>query len=308
MLQIGRFRVDLVETGRFGLDGGAMFGVVPKPLWQQAYHPGDAANRIPMAARALLLRWEGATVLVDTGNGTKMPPKQRQIYALDTSCFSLERSLALLGVRPEEVTAVILTHLHFDHAGGATTYDDRGQLRPTFPNARYYVQREQLAWARNPTEKDRASFIPEDFEPLAAEGMLELLDGEGELFPGVRVIPLYGHTAAMQLVLVSDGGEHLLYCADLCPTAAHVPYPYIMAYDNHPLRTLEEKRRLLPQAYEEGWLLCFEHDAFVQAARLEATAKGFKAGAPVTITAYPEESISAPDALEGTPPSSGSAA
>jgi glyoxylase-like metal-dependent hydrolase (beta-lactamase superfamily II) len=287
MLQLGRFRVDVVETGRFGLDGGAMFGVVPKPLWERAYHAADAANRIPMAARALLLRWDSHVVLVDTGNGTKMSEKQRQIYALDTSQYSLERSLEQLGVRPEEVTAVILTHLHFDHAGGSTRRDEQGRLVPTFPNARYYVQRDHLLWARRPTEKDRASFITEDFEPLAAEGMLELLDGEGELFPGVRLLVLHGHTRAMQLVLVSDGGEHLLYCADLCPTAAHVAYPYIMAYDNFPLTTLEEKKRLLPQAYEEGWILCFEHDAFVQAARLQAAAKGFQIGEPLLITPYP---------------------
>ncbi len=284
MLRVGRFCIDVVETGRFGLDGGAMFGVVPKPLWERAYHPADAANRIPMAARALLIRWDSRIVLVDTGNGTKMSEKDRQIYALDTSVFSLTGSLQQLGVRPEEVTDVILTHLHFDHAGGGTRLDERGELVPSFPNARYYVQRDQLLWARRPTEKDRASFRAEDFEPLAAAGLLEALDGEGELFPGVRLLVVHGHTRAMQLVLISDAGQSLLYCADLCPTAAHVPYPYIMAYDNFPLTTLEEKKRILPQAYEEGWVLCFEHDAFVQAARLQSTPKGFAAGEPIQIT------------------------
>jgi glyoxylase-like metal-dependent hydrolase (beta-lactamase superfamily II) len=286
MLQLGRFRIDVIETGRFGLDGGAMFGVVPKPLWEKAYHRADADNRIPMAARALLIRWDTQAVLVDTGNGTKMNEKQRAIYALDTSRFSLERSLQHLGVRPEDITAVILTHLHFDHAGGSTYRDESGRVLPTFPNARYYVQRDHLLWAQQPTEKDRASFIPDDFEPLIAEGLLETLDGEGELFPGIRLILVHGHTRAMQLVLVQDQGETLLYCADLCPTAAHVAYPYIMAYDNFPLTTLEEKKRLLPQAYEEGWLLCFEHDAFVQAARLRPTAKGFAIDEPVLITSY----------------------
>ncbi len=285
MLRIGRFCLDVVETGRFGLDGGAMFGVVPKPLWERAYHAADAANRIPMAARALLIRWDENAVLVDTGNGTKMSEKERQIYALDTSRFSLESSLQQLGLRPEDITAVILTHLHFDHAGGSTRIDARGELIPTFPQARYYVQQDHLRWARQPTEKDRASFRAEDFEPLASAGVLELLDGEGELFPGIRLLVVHGHTRAMQLVLVHDAGESLLYCADLCPTAAHVPYPYIMAYDNFPLTTLEEKKRILPQAYEEGWILCFEHDAFVQAARLQPTAKGFIAGEPVVITA-----------------------
>ncbi len=289
MLQIGRFQIDVVETGRFGLDGGAMFGVVPKPLWERAYHPADAANRIPMAARALLIRWDNGTVLVDTGNGTKMPEKQRQIYALDMSRYSLQSSLHRLGVQPEEITAVILTHLHFDHAGGSTRYDEHGDIVPTFPNARYYVQRDHLLWAQQPTEKDRASFIPEDFQPLAAAGLLESLDGEGELYPGIHLFVVHGHTRAMQLVLVEDAGQHLLYCADLCPTAAHVAYPYIMAYDNFPLTTLEEKKRLFPRAYEEGWLLCFEHDAFVQAAFLQPTSKGFTIGKPVTITEYEEK-------------------
>lgn len=284
MLRIGRFSIDVVETGRFGLDGGAMFGVVPKPLWERAYHAADAANRIPMAARALLIRWDSHVVLVDTGNGTKMPQKERQIYALDTSRFSLDGSLHQLGLRPEDITAVILTHLHFDHAGGSTAVTDRGELVPTFPNARYYVQRDHLRWAQQPTEKDRASFRAEDFEPLLSAGLLETLDGEGELFPGIHLLVVHGHTRAMQLVLVQDAGESLLYCADLCPTAAHVPYPYIMAYDNFPLTTLEEKKRILPQAYEEGWILCFEHDAFVQAARLQPTAKGFAAGEPLVIT------------------------
>ncbi len=286
MLRIGRFELEVLETGRFGLDGGAMFGVVPKPLWERAYHPADAANRIPMAARALLIRWPGGTLVVDTGNGMKMSEKQRQIYALDTSRYSLESSLHRLGVRPEDVTAVILTHLHFDHAGGSTRYDEHGELVPTFPKARYYVQHEHLRWARQPTEKDRASFIPEDFEPLASAGLLETLDGEGELFPGIRLLVVHGHTRAMQLVLVQDGGRGLLYCADLCPTAAHVAYPYIMAYDNFPLTTLAEKKRLLPQAYEEGWILCFEHDAYVQAATLQPTAKGFAIGEVLNITAY----------------------
>lgn len=286
MLRIGRFQLEVLETGRFGLDGGAMFGVVPKPLWERAYHRADAANRIPMAARALLIRWPEGTVLVDTGNGTKMPEKQRQIYALDTSRYSLESSLHRLGLCPEDIRAVILTHLHFDHAGGGTRYDEHGELIPTFPKARYYVQREQLQWARQPTEKDRASFIQEDFEPLVAAGLMELLDGEGQLFPGIRLLVVHGHTRAMQLVLVEDAGQALLYCADLCPTAAHVGYPYIMAYDNWPLTTLAEKKRLLPQAYEEGWILCFEHDATVQAATLQPTEKGFAIGEPITITTY----------------------
>lgn len=284
-MNLGKFKIDAVETCVFGLDGGAMFGVVPKALWSKAYHPGDDSNRIPLSARPLLVRWDDRVVLIDTGNGTKFNDKFAQIYGIDKEKSSIETALQKFGITAKDITDVILTHLHFDHAGGGTTVRD-GKLEPTFYNAKYYVQKKHLSWALKPTDKDKASFIKIDYEPLIAEGMLETIDGTGELFPGISMLPLHGHTDSMQLVKISDGSQNLLYCADLSPTHAHINIPFVMGYDNNPLITIEEKKKLLPQAYEEGWIIAYEHDAFMQASRVIATDKGFAAGEKIEITNY----------------------
>jgi len=282
-MQLGKFNIDVVDTGIFALDGGSMFGVVPKSLWAKAYHPGDELNRIPLSARPLLVRWDNKIVLIDAGNGTKMNDKLAAIYGIDKNKSSLEHALVPFGVKPEDVTDVIFTHLHFDHSGGATKYID-GKSIPLFQNARHYVQKDHLKWAQSPTEKDRASFLKDDYLPLIADGMLETIDGEGELFPGISLIQTFGHTTAMQAVKISDGGQTILYCADFCATSAHVPVPYVMGFDNQPLVAIEERKRILPQAYEEGWILCFEHDVNVQAAKVNSTEKGFSAGEKIVIT------------------------
>lgn len=257
-----------------------MFGVVPKTLWQRSYAPGDDRNRIPMAAKVLLLRSSDRTILVDTGNSPWMSEKLQEIYGISYEQYSLERSLELAGVRPAEVTDVVLTHLHFDHAGGAVTPEGA----PRFTNATYYVQREHMNWAMAPTEKDRASFMPEYYQPLVDASVLELLDGSGEVIPGVHVDPLYGHTAAMQSIRVTDGNSTLFYPADLMPTSAHIPVPYVMGYDNHPLTTIAEKKRLLPQIIDEGWIVVFEHDAFRDAATIVAGERGPILGTEYTLT------------------------
>jgi len=271
-MRIGRYELEAIETGRFGLDGGAMFGVVPKPLWEKS-HPPDERNRITMAARALLLRDGARTILIDSGNGTKLPEKLATIYRVDTGTDVLAASLAARGVTPEEVTDVILTHLHFDHAGGATRRVE-GTPRPTFPQARYYVQRAHWDAALSPTERDRASFLPEDYLPLRDHGLLTFTDGEGELLPGIWLRLLHGHTTALQAPLISDGTTTLFFCADLFPLASHLQLPWIMAYDLRPLVTLEEKRRVLTEALEQQWVLFFEHDASVVAGRLTAGERG----------------------------------
>jgi glyoxylase-like metal-dependent hydrolase (beta-lactamase superfamily II) len=273
-MKIGKFTLTAIDTCTFSLDGGAMFGVIPKVLWSKAYHPGDELSRIPLAARLLLVQWDNHNLLIDTGNGTKLSDKLCKIYNIDKEKASVETALSKLNINTEAISEVILTHLHFDHAGGATKYDN-GKPVPTFPNAKYYVQKEQFEWAKAPSVKDRASFMPENFMPLQTAGQLELVDGEAELFPGISVIPLYGHTAGMQLVKISDGGETLLYCADLFPTAAHIPIPYVMAYDNYPMTTIEEKKKILPQAYEEKWTLFFEHDVFTQTGKVQSNERGF---------------------------------
>jgi glyoxylase-like metal-dependent hydrolase (beta-lactamase superfamily II) len=278
-MQIGPYALYPVETGRFALDGGAMFGVVPKTLWEKS-NPPDGSNRIAMAARALLLVGAGRTILIDTGNGKKFNEKLTAIYKIDMSAFDLVSSLARYGVTPADVTDVILTHLHFDHAGGSTTITD-GAVVPTFPRARYYVQREHWLAAQTPTERDKASFFPADFIPLHERGLLHFTEGEGEIFPGVSVRLVHGHTAALQCPVVTDGAATLLYCADLVPTSSHVPLAWIMAYDLRPLVTLEEKRRLLGEAADAGWILFFEHDPLLAASRLARTDKGIVLGAPV---------------------------
>ena len=280
-MRIGPYELHAIETGRFALDGGAMFGVVPRPLWEKT-NPPDEKNRITLAARALLLKGNGRTILIDTGNGAKFNEKLTSIYRIDMAEFDLVSSLARLGIAPADVTDVILTHLHFDHAGGATTLAN-GEAVPTFPRARYCVQREHWLAAQHPTERDKASFFTEDFMPLHDRGVLDFTEGEGEILPGVRVAIVHGHTAALQCPLISDGRTSLLYCADLVPTASHVPLAWIMAYDLRPLVTLEEKRRLLGRAVEEGWILFFEHDAALAAARLARTDKGIVLGDPVVI-------------------------
>lgn len=270
---IGSYTLHPLETGRFGLDGGAMFGVVPRPLWEKAAPP-DGRNRIDMAARALLLQGSGRTILIDTGNGTKWDEKLSGIYRFDTAEHDLVRSLRALGLTPADVTDVILTHLHFDHAGGATERVE-GRLQPMFPRALYYVQREQWEAAQRPTERDRASFYPDDFLPLQERGVLRFTEGGGEIFPGITLAVFRGHTSALQCPVISDGRTTVLYCADLVPMTPHVALPWIMGYDLRPLVTLEEKRKTLARAAEEGWILFFEHDPRTAAATVRMGEKGY---------------------------------
>jgi len=280
-MKIGPYELHAIDTGRFALDGGAMFGVVPKPLWNKT-NPADEQNRIELALRALLIVGKGRVILVDTGIGTKFNEKQRAIYKVDHSRFDLASSLRKVGVSFAEITHVILTHLHFDHAGGATTLEG-GRLKPTFPNATYIVQRRNFEWALNPSERDRASYFRDDFAPLKEHGVLELRDGTGELFPNIALEVVNGHTPGQQLVRISDGRATLLYCADLVPTTSHLALPYIMAYDLFPLTTLEEKKTYLCRASDEEWTLFFEHDPDTEAARVKRGGKGFEVAGAVTM-------------------------
>lgn len=268
-MQIGSWQVDLLGDGDFALDGGAMFGVVPRPLWERT-NPPDEKNRIDMALRCLLLRGHGRVVLVDAGVGGKFDEKSRAIYRLDQSRSDLLRELASCGVGPDEVTDVVLTHLHFDHCGGATT---REGLQ--FPQARHYVQKAHLDWALAPSEKDRASFLPENIRPLVDSGRLETLDGPEEILPDVELVVVNGHTPGLQGVLVK-GDPCLFMGSDLVPMAPHVRLPYIMAYDVEPLVTLEEKKRWLGRAADEGWLVVFQHDPRVGPTRIRRGARDFE--------------------------------
>lgn len=271
-MKIGPYTIDAVETGLFSLDGGAMFGIVPWVFWSKT-NPPDERQRIRLAARCWLVRGNGKVILVDDGNGTKWSDKLKDIYRLDNSKADLLSSLKNFGVAREDVTDVLLTHLHFDHAGGSTIVEN-GKPVPTFPKAKYYVQKKHWDLSQNPTEKDRASFMSDDFVPLMERGVLELVDGEFEIFPGIEVLVCNGHTSAQQLPKISDGRTTMLFCCDLVPTVSHVPLPYIMAYDVRPLVTLEEKKRILQRACEEQWILFLEHDPTTEAITLKKTEKG----------------------------------
>lgn len=272
-MKIGSYEIFALETGEFALDGGAMFGVVPKTLWGKRIGVDDR-NRIDMRLRCLLLVGEGRLILIDCGMGRKWDEKMTEIYRLDYSKLSLEQSLAAHQLSPEKITDVVLTHLHFDHAGGSTTREAGGKLVPTFPNATYYIQKENLEWAKNPKEKDRASYIKEDWEPLQAAGVLKIVDKEGELLPGIDVRRFYGHTHGIQLPLIHDGKTKLFFCGDVIPTSLHLGIPWVMAYDNFPLTTIEEKKKILAQAAKENWILVFEHCPHIGAARVAAGEKG----------------------------------
>ncbi|MCC6811612.1 MAG: MBL fold metallo-hydrolase [Deltaproteobacteria bacterium] len=282
MKRFGRFQLAEIQTGWQRLDGGAMFGVVPKALWNKLI-PADDRNRIPLALRALYIDTGDRKVVVDTGIGEKFDDKQKDIYGAESFPGGLRGTMQKLGLDYRAVTDCILTHLHFDHAGGATTLGANG-YEPTFPNADYYLQRRALEWAENPTEKDRVSFRPDDWQSLIASGRLQLLDGPTEVLPGVSIVISDGHAVAQQLVLVDGGeGHKLLYCGDVIPTSAHIPLPYVMAYDLHPLKTLEEKRVLLAQALEDDWILYFEHDPKIAAAKITEENGKFRCGAVVSI-------------------------
>ncbi len=285
-MQIGPYTITVIETGEFALDGGAMFGIIPKPLWEKRI-PVDARNRIDMRMRALLVRGEiggkARTILIDTGMGTNWSAKECDIYRLDNTRYTLLASLQAQGVAAADVTDVILTHLHFDHAGGAVTKQPDGRIVPTFPNATYYVQKDHVAWSQHPTMKDRGSFRACDIEPLLASKQLVILEGPQEIFPGIRLQLTQGHTTALQHPLISDGMTTLFYAADLIPTSVHIALPWIMAYDIRPLITAEEKQTILPQAVKEHWLIAFEHCPLAHAGYIVHSDKGYALGETVTL-------------------------
>jgi glyoxylase-like metal-dependent hydrolase (beta-lactamase superfamily II) len=266
---VGRLRCHALEGGRQRLDGGAMFGVVPKPLWERRI-PADERNRIPLALRCLLVEHDDGLVLIDTGIGNKENDKFRDIYGVENAGrngrTALEDALAELGHQPDDVRWVINTHLHFDHAGGNTTPEGLA-----FPRARYVVQRRELDFASHTNERTAGSYLAHNFSGVA----FQLLDGETEILPGIRGLPTPGHVPYHQSILIESGGEQVCFLADLVPTSAHLPLPWIMGYDLEPLVTLETRRRLYQRAEAEGWLLVFEHDPTVVAGRLGREGKGF---------------------------------
>ena len=281
-MTIGGYTLHLIDAGRLGLDGGAMFGIVPKPLWEKKI-PADAHNRIPLQMRCLLLEGHGRLILVDCGLGDKVDAKFRKIYAVDPDAATLAGSLDRAGFGLADVTDLVLTHLHFDHCGGATVR--RGdRLEVAFPNAEVHVQKSHWEWAKE-SPREQASFLADNLDPLAASGQLRLIEeyaigggsahGDPMMFPNVETVIVNGHTHGQQLVKITGDEGTLLFAGDLLPTAAHVPLLWNMGYDVEPLQTVAEKEALLPRAAAENWLVLFEHDPETAVARITRTDRGF---------------------------------
>ncbi len=275
-------QLSVIHAGNFKLDGGAMFGVVPKSLWQKA-NPPDEKNLCTWAMRCLLVEEGERRILIDTGMGDKQDAKFFSYY--EPGGPTLDQSLREHGATFDGITDVFLTHLHFDHGGGALYRDGEGKIRPRFPHANYWSNRQHWNWAVSPNERERASFLAENIKPLQEAGVLRFLDEESpdELLPGLQIHTVFGHTEAMMLPRLQVNGRSLLFCADLLPSSAHIPLPWIMAYDVRPLQTLKEKRELLPRAAAENWILFFEHDRATECATVEETERGVRVKETMTL-------------------------
>lgn len=266
-MQFGDYRVEIVPDTEFRLDGGAMFGVVPRNLWSKVCPPDDQ-NRIRMNMNCVFIETESDRILIETGIGEKWPVKHSAMYGISRERPLADSLRAITGVGPEEITIVINTHLHFDHAGGNTVLDSTGKAVPAFPNARYLVAAAEFQNAESPSERDRASYLPENWRPVLESGQLELKDANYNVVPGLKMETHPGHNRSMQCWRLEQGGQTLFGFADLVPMRAHVPFPWIMGYDLFPVETLESKKRLLPQAVRERWLCLFYHDPDVPLARV----------------------------------------
>jgi glyoxylase-like metal-dependent hydrolase (beta-lactamase superfamily II) len=271
-------RLHPIEAGNFMLDGGAMFGVVPKTLWERT-NPSDEKNRIEMASRCLLVEEGKRLILIDTGMGNKQGDSFFRHYGL-WGDYSLVSSLALAGFHPDDITDVFFTHLHFDHCGGAVNKDNSGKLIPAFKNAYYWVHKSHWEWATFPNAREKASFLPDNILPLEQSGQLKFIEGPG---PYIKETPfpfsiqlIDGHTEKQMLPLIEYQGKKILYAADLVPTVGHIPIPYIMGYDTRPLLTLKEKEQILRNSFEKEVLLFLQHDPHHQLISLQNTEKGIR--------------------------------
>jgi len=264
-MRVGELEFEIVSGGRFKLDGGGMFGIIPRVLWSRQYEPDDR-GRIDLDTNCLLVRTGDEVILVDTGNGSKLSAKEQEIYALRPD-DTLEGNLAAVGVQPQDITIVLLTHLHMDHVGGASRLAG-DQLVPAFPNARYVVQRSEWEDALHNRSHMRTSYRMENLQPLLESGRLDLLDGDADIVPGVTVRVTPGHTRAHQSVFLRSGGETALYLGDVCPTPAHLRPAYNMAYDMEPHETMRVKTDLLRRAAREGWVLIFDHEPVQKVVRI----------------------------------------
>lgn len=283
-MRVGDFELTPLLDGYFRLDGGAMFGVVPKTLWHKRI-PADDRNRITMAMRPLLVRPSTGSLrpgsgqvaplmIIDAGCGDKMDPKSADIYGFDRR-DNLDVTMARAGVRAEDIDVVLASHLHFDHAGGFTARDASGAVRPRFPNARYLANAGEWDDAMHPHERNRASYFAENYVPLRDAGVLDLLEDDQVVVPGIRVRRTGGHTRFHQIIYLESGGQTAVFAADLIPTTAHVDVPWIMAYDLYPMETLEFKRAFVKEAVEREYVMFFEHDPVIAAGIIRKKDRGY---------------------------------
>lgn len=263
-----------IPTGNFKLDGGAMFGVVPKNMWDKLY-PADENNMCTWAMRCLLVETEKKLILIDNGIGDKQEDKFFRHYFLHGN-DTLQKSLGKYGFTPDDITDVFLTHLHFDHCGGSVQWTDLSKTKaePVFRNATYWCNPSHWEWATQPNPREKASFLKENILPIQASGQLKMIDKAGEFLPGIEVMFFYGHTEAMMLPLIHYHGRKIVFTADLLPCTYHIGMPWVMSYDVRPLETMKEKSIFLNKAVEENWILFFEHDAFTECCTVQLTEKG----------------------------------
>jgi glyoxylase-like metal-dependent hydrolase (beta-lactamase superfamily II) len=260
-MKLGCFELDVLSDGTFRLDGGSMFGVVPKALWQRT-NPPDENNRILMGLNCLLVRTKTENVLIETGIGNRLPSKEQEIFGVKQRKTLMDR-LQALGLTPGDIHIVICTHLHFDHVGWNTKTDEHGDLVPTFPRATYVIQRAEWVAALHPNIRTKMNYNREHFLPLEQHGVLRLVEDGEEIAGGISVIRTGGHSDGHQVVKITSEGKTALFLADLVPMVSHIKVPYVMSYDLYPMQTIEAKQRILQQALAEEWLLIFVHSPTV---------------------------------------------
>ena len=271
-MKLGNLEVRSISGGRFRLDGGSIFGVVPKSLWERKC-PCDDKNRVPLDANCLLVRAGTNLVLIDSGYGSKAPPRQREHCAMQDGSPLID-NLAQSGVHPDDINVVVLTHLHFDHAGGCTFHDDSGRVRPVFPRARHVIQRAEWEDATSGAPELAGTYFSDDFLPLWEAGLVELIDGEAEILPGITARLTGGHTRGHQIVTIASGSAAAVYTSEFCPLVAHLKLRWTMAYDQFPLDVRRLKLALLAEIAEKGSVMLFNHDPAVQAATLRQSEEG----------------------------------
>lgn len=266
-MKFGNFEIFSIVENSFKIDGGAMFGVVPKIIWERLV-PADEFNRVKLDLNLLLVKTEGENVLIDAGMGDALSEKHKKIYGVEKPS-ELERKFSELNLTPDQIDLVILTHLHADHAGGVVKLDELGKKTPRFPNARHIVQTKEWNDAMSPDERTSATYLTENFKLLKEHDLLELVDGEDEVVKGIKVKSTGGHTPGHQVVFIEDENNKILWPGDIIPTASHLKIPYVASVDLFPLETMELKRKFLDMCINDGWLLAFDHDVNIKLGKLE---------------------------------------